>query len=111
MNQITEDVYKQLKINNKRKEERYLKKKKNKIKKLLTIIAILMINGLGFMNSVYATPEINSAYMYSVGDCGQLLKYKGIIVKTDYVQYDYNGVNYPAYCLDKTKVRSTSRSI
>lgn len=56
------------------------------------------------MNSVYAAPEINTAYMYSIGDCGQLLKYKGTIVKTDYVQYDYNGVSYPAYCLDKTKI-------
>lgn len=71
---------------------------------MFTIIAILTINGLGFMNSVYAAPEINTAYMYSVGDCGQLLKYKGVIVKTDYVQYDYNGVSYPAYCLDKTKI-------
>lgn len=68
------------------------------------IITILIINGLGFMNSVYAAPEINTAYMYSIGDCGQLLKYKGVIVKTDYVQYDYNGVSYPAYCLDKTKI-------
>lgn len=81
-----------------------MKKKRSKLKKLFTIIAILTINGLGFMNSVYAAPEINTAYMYSVGDCGQLLKYKGVIVKTDYVQYDYNGVSYPAYCLDKTKI-------
>lgn len=81
-----------------------MKKEKNKIKKLFAVIAILMINVLGFLNSVYAMPEINSAYMYSAGDCGQLLKYKGIIVKTDYVQYDYNGISYPAYCLDKTKI-------
>lgn len=69
------------------------------------------MNGLGFMNSVYATTEINSAYMYSAGNCGQLLKYRGIIVITDYVQYSYNGVDYPAYCLDKTKVRCTGRTI
>ncbi len=81
-----------------------MKKKKNKIRKILIFIGILIINSLGFINSVYAMPEINSAYMYSIGDCGQLLKYKGIIVITDYVQYDYNGISYPAYCLDKTKV-------
>lgn len=69
------------------------------------------MNGLGFINAVYATPEIDSAYMYSVGDCGQLLKYRGAIVITDYVQYSYNGVDYPAYCLDKTKVRCTSTTI
>ena len=68
------------------------------------ILAVFIINGLAFMNSVCATPYINSAYMYSVGDCGQLLKYKGVIVETGFVQYSYNGINYPAYCLDKTKV-------
>lgn len=74
-------------------------------------MVIFIINGLGFMNSVYATLPINSAYIYSIGDCGQLLKYKGIIVKTDYVQYSYEGVSYPAYCLDKTKIRGTSTTI
>ncbi len=81
------------------------------MKKLLTLLAIFIMNALGFMNAVYATPEINTAYMYSAGDCGQLLNYKGAVVLTDYVQYDYNGVSYPAYCLDKTKVRSTGRRI
>ena len=41
--------------------------------------------------------------MYSIGDCGQLLKYKGNIVKVSYVECVQDGVNYPAYCLDKTK--------
>lgn len=88
-----------------------MKKKKSKIKKLLTILAIFIMNGLGFVNAVYAAPYINSAHMYSAGDCGQLLKYKGVVVETGYVQYSYNGVNYPAYCLDKTKVRSTRRCL
>ncbi len=69
-----------------------------------------MMNGLGFMNAVYAT-TINSANLYSIGDCGSLLKYKGIVVKTNYVQYSNNGVSYPAYCMDKTKVRSRSRRL
>ena len=38
-----------------------------------------------------------------VGDCGKLLKYKGVEVKVSYVQYTAEGVDYPAYCLDKTK--------
>ena len=86
-----------------------MKKKRSKIKKILTILTIFIMNGLGFVNAVYAAPYINSAHMYSAGDCGELLKYKGVIVKTSYVQYSYNGVNYPAYCLDKTKPRSTRR--
>lgn len=81
-----------------------MKERKNKWKKILMIIAIMIMNGIGFMNAVYAAPTINSANLYSIGDCGQLLKYKGTVVKTDFVQYDYQGVNYPAYCIDKTKV-------
>ena len=46
---------------------------------------------------------MNSAHLYSTGDCGQLLKYKGRVVKVSYVQYVYDGIEYPAYCLDKTK--------
>lgn len=68
------------------------------------------MNGLGFMNAVYAT-SISSANVYSIGDCGELLKYKGIVVKTNYVQYSENGMNYPAYCMDKTKKRSRSRRV
>lgn len=34
---------------------------------------------------------------------GNLLKYKGSIVKVYYAEYLNNGVSYPAYCLDKTK--------
>lgn len=88
-----------------------MKKNKGRIKKLLAILAIFVMNGLGFMNSVCASSYINSAYLYSTGDCGELLKYKGGLVETGYVQYSYNGVNYPAYCLDKTKVRSTSTTL
>lgn len=69
------------------------------------------MNALGFKNAVYATPYIDTAYIYSVGNCGELLNYKGGVVETDYVQYNYNGVNYPAYCMDKTKERSPNRRI
>lgn len=79
-----------------------MKKKKSKIKKVLIILAIFIMNGLGFMNAVYAT-SMDSANLYAIADCGQLLKYKGVVVKVSYVQYSYNGVDYPAYCLDKTK--------
>ena len=86
-----------------------LKKKKSKIKKILIIVAIFIMNALGFINAVYATPYIDTAYIYSVSNCGELLKYKGGVVETDYVQYSYNGVDYPAYCMDKTKERSSDR--
>lgn len=70
------------------------------------ILTIFIMNGLGFMNAVYATTSIDSAYLYTTGDCGQLLKYKGGIIKVSYVQYSNNGVDYPAYCMDPNKPRS-----
>lgn len=75
---------------------------KRKAKGILLSIIIATLNILGVINSVYAT-NINSANLYSVGDCGQLLTYKGSIIKVSYVQYMENGISYPAYCMDKTK--------
>lgn len=67
------------------------------------------MNGLGFMNAVYAT-SIESANLYAIGDCGQLLKYKGGVVKISYVQYSYNGVDYPAYCMNPNKPGAETQS-
>ena len=67
------------------------------------------MNGLGFMNAVYAT-SIESANLYSIGDCGQLLKYEGGILKISYVQYSYNGVDYPAYCMNPNKPGAETQS-
>lgn len=72
------------------------------IYKNIIILFVYILACLSFINSVYAT-TINSANIYSIGDCGALLKYKGVVVKVSYVQYINNGNEYPAYCLDKTK--------
>ena len=64
-----------------------------KIKKILKItliiIAILVINFLIIANTVQAI-NLNTANIISGGDCGSLLKYRGIIVKVYYAQYEYN---------------------
>lgn len=86
-----------------------MKKKKRKIKKLLIIVAVLIMNGLGFMNAVYAT-SMESANLYCIGDCGSLLKYKGVVVKVSYVQYSHNGVDYPAYCMNPNKPGAETQS-
>ena len=75
---------------------------KNKIKRLFIVMASLILSFLSFVNVAYAQ-NIDSAHIYEVGDCGQLLRYKGSRVITKYVEYTYNGEHYPAYCLDKTK--------
>lgn len=79
---------------------------KNKIKKVLVAITILLLNGLSFINSVYASND--SLYIYKTGDCGQLLTYKGVAVKVSYVIYTKDGISYPAYCMDKTKIGAES---
>ena len=75
------------------------------MKKIILILVVLIISGLAFINSVNAT-SINVANLYVVGKCEQLLTYKGVPVEVSYVQYNNNGVEYPAYCMDKNKPRS-----
>ena len=82
------------------------KKRKNKLigigKKLGVLFTLISLNIAGLFSIVNAK-TINSAYIYSIGDCGNLLTYKGVPVKVSYVEYTENGVHYPAYCMDKTK--------
>ncbi len=75
---------------------------KRVIKTFVIISVVLILNIAVVINSVNAV-QLNSANIFSVGDCGSLLIYKGIVVKAYYAQYVENGVSYPAYCLDKTK--------
>ena len=70
--------------------------------KLGLVIAVLIMQFCVFYNSTMAV-NIDSANIYKTGDCGGLLRYKGVDVKVSYVQYSHEGVDYPAYCLDKTK--------
>lgn len=69
---------------------------------LIIASALLIFNILNFINIANAE-SINVANIYSIGDCGNLLTYKGGTVKVSYVQYIQDGVEYPAYCMDKTK--------
>lgn len=82
---------------------------KNKIK-IAFIILITIFNFMQMINVTYANSNkitakenLDSAYIYCIGDCGSLLKYKGVTVKVSYVEYKNNGISYPAYCMDKTK--------
>ena len=72
------------------------------VKIMFIIFVIVCMNFLNFTNAVYAS-NLNTANIQSLGDCGQLLKYQGSIVITYYAAYTYDGITYPAYCLDKTK--------
>lgn len=80
---------------------------KNKMKKILVILTILLLNSLILINSVNASNQ--SIYIHATRDCGELLTYKGIVVKANYVVYTKDGVSYPAYCMDKTKVGADNK--
>ena len=83
--------------------------RKNIITKAMAIVSMLILSALGFINSVYAT-NINTANIYAVRDCGNLLTYRGTPVKVTYVEYINEGNHYPAYCMDKTKVGAETNS-
>lgn len=85
------------------------KKLISKTKKLIVVVMLFILNILGVMNVIHAN-TMNSANIYSIGDCGSLLTYKGVPVKVSYVEYIENGVHYPAYCMDKTKPGAESGS-
>lgn len=77
-----------------------------KIKKFIKIIwisvAIIILSLFSFANSAIAS-NLNVTNIKSTGNCGYLLKYKGMIIETFYAEYIYEGKTYPAYCLDKNK--------
>jgi len=73
-----------------------------KIKEKNKIIAILLLAVTLLMTfNVSFAANLSSANLYSKGDCGNLLKYKGVTVLTTMVVYSNGGVEYPAYCMDK----------
>lgn len=80
----------------------HLKKAKKLVMILGITFLIVVLEFLVFLNSVNAT-TIEAANIYMIGDCGTLLRYKGVPVKVSYVQYTKDDFHYPAYCLDKTK--------
>ena len=74
-----------------------------KLKRIINILLIFMIIINISINISNASFKIDNASLYSKGDCGQLLKFKGVIVKTTLVVYKNNETEYPAYCLNKEK--------
>lgn len=76
--------------------------KKIKIQLIISLTIILVLSNI-FSIISFASFNIANANLYSKGDCGQLIKKDGLIVETAFVVYAKDGVEYPAYCLDKLK--------
>ena len=68
---------------------------------MISVIGIIF-----FTNIVQAENKIDSntssVELYSLGEVPLLLRYAEIDQKTKYVFHKYNGVEYPAYCLNET---------
>lgn len=63
-------------------------------------IVIIMVMLVGTTVSTAAIP-ISSADLYAKGQTEKLLKFNGMEVGTTIVKYLNNGVEYPAYCLNR----------
>lgn len=73
------------------------------MKKIISIIlSLLMIMGsIVFPTKVGATFTINKADLYSKGTYKDYLRWNGMGIVFDYVVYQKDGKEYPAYCLNK----------
>lgn len=70
---------------------------------LITLI-MLLTSGVIFKNESKATTTylINKANLYSKGEIDGF-KYNDVSIGVEFVVHKKNGVEYPAYCLDRTK--------
>lgn len=75
---------------------------------IILIVGILLFSITGiFQNKVYgATYLINKADLYSKGEMISF-RYKDILVGVQFVVYKKDGIEYPAYCLDKNLIGVT----
>ncbi len=76
-------------------------KSKKISKNIITILSMAILTLLPITNCLAV--DLGKVDIKSGGDCGRLLIYKGIEVKTYYAYYEKDGIKYPAYCLDKSK--------
>lgn len=81
---------------------------KKSIALLMVIISLLSV----FSNIVFANTEISRATIKDGGDCGYHLQFFDTeqnawsYIITAFSYYEQNGVQYPAYCLNKDLGRS-----
>lgn len=73
------------------------------MKKIISIIlSLLMITGIiSIPTETQASVSINKADLYSKGTYKDFLHWDGVGIVFDYVVYEKDGQEYPAYCLNK----------
>ena len=80
---------------------------KLKIKKIISIILLVIILSINLINVVSASTPISSELIQDKGDCGRHLQYyktstsEWSYIICNFAVYTENGKQYPAYCLDQ----------
>lgn len=69
-------------------------------KSIIIFLVISILLGSGFES--LAVLEVGQRNVFPKAECEKLLTYKGTPIRTTYVAYIKDGVEYPAYCLDVT---------
>ena len=72
------------------------------IKKATIILSIIVMNTFTFIGTSGAV-NVKKIEIKKEGECGELITYRGKIIKTDYIYHEKNGRKYPAYCLEKAE--------
>ena len=72
------------------------------IKKATIILSIIVMNTFTFIGTSGAV-NVKKIEIKKEGECGELITYRGKIIKTDYIYHEKNGKKYPAYCLEKAE--------
>lgn len=70
------------------------------MKRCLSILAIIVML-ISLNTNISLAANINEAHLYSKGGVEDLLIYNGIEVYTTIVVYSHDGIEYPAYCVNK----------
>ena len=83
---------------------------KIKSKKIVAVLMLLLTIFSSFSNIAFATTEISSAELHDGGECGRHLQYwhnnRWYFIITTFVTHEENGIEYPAYCLNRDVPRS-----
>lgn len=69
------------------------------LKKVLILVLIVVVT-FGFGARSFAVLEVGQRNVFPKADCERLLTFNGTPIRTTYVAYIKDGVEYPAYCLD-----------
>lgn len=73
------------------------------MKKRIIGIMLIIIICISFFNNISSAKSID-INIYSKGRCGDILKKNGVLLRIPFaVHRGDDGVEYPAYCLDRTK--------